>query len=214
MPGISFSIPTAKIQRVFFDVEDMAFCVVEESRFEKIPYARCLAVETVWLFERKGSSIYGRVYYRVRLRLYHTKCAEVDPELLQRAHARGGAHRHVRPLDLGGQRGHASCSTQKLRRISAGVQTGVRSARMVDTPREAPPPSRGGRPDERPTTTSSRRPSGGSRGFDAVSADQVSLKTVVRREHGRGGRSEVTLKMFIWSVNAPFRSAAGCAALM
>ena len=64
MPGISFSIPTAKIQRVFFDVEDMAFCVVEESRFEKIPYARCLAVETVWLFERKGSSIYGRVYYR------------------------------------------------------------------------------------------------------------------------------------------------------
>ena len=29
MPGISFSIPTAKIQRVFFDVEDMAFCIVE-----------------------------------------------------------------------------------------------------------------------------------------------------------------------------------------
>jgi hypothetical protein len=64
MPGISFSIPTAKIQRVFFDVCDMAFCIVEESRFEKIPYARCLAVETVWLFERKGSSIFGRVYYR------------------------------------------------------------------------------------------------------------------------------------------------------
>ena len=64
MPGISFSIPTAKIQRVFFEVSDMAFCIVEESRFEKIPYARCLAVETVWLFERKGSSIFGRVYYR------------------------------------------------------------------------------------------------------------------------------------------------------
>ena len=64
MPGISFSIPTAKVQRVFFDVCEMAFCIVEESRFEKIPYARCLAVETVWLFERKGSSIFGRVYYR------------------------------------------------------------------------------------------------------------------------------------------------------
>ena len=64
MPGISFSIPTAKIQRVFFDVCEMAFCIVEESRFEKIPYARALAVETVWLFERKGSSIFGRVYYR------------------------------------------------------------------------------------------------------------------------------------------------------
>ncbi len=36
----------------------------EESRFEKIPYARALAVETVWLFQRKGSSIFGRVYYR------------------------------------------------------------------------------------------------------------------------------------------------------
>ena len=64
MPGISFSIPTAKVQRVFFDVCEMAFSIVEKSRFEKIPYARALAVETVWLFQRKGSSIFGRVYYR------------------------------------------------------------------------------------------------------------------------------------------------------
>jgi hypothetical protein len=57
-------------------------------------------------------------------------------------------------------------------------ETGVRSARMVDTPREAPPPSWAGVPtngwdDVFPETKRWLE------GFDAVSADQVSLKTVV-----------------------------------
>ena len=58
------------------------------------------------------------------------------------------------------------------------AETGVRSARMVDTPREAPPPSWAGVPtngwdDVFPETKRWLE------GFDAVSAGQVSLKTVV-----------------------------------
>ena len=58
------------------------------------------------------------------------------------------------------------------------ISTQVRSARMVDTLREAPPPSWAGVPtngwdDVFPETKRWLE------GFDAVSADQVSLKTVV-----------------------------------
>ena len=164
MPGISFSIPTAKIQRVFFDVEDMAFCVVEESRFEKIPYARCLAVETVWLFQRKGSSIYGRVYNRC---VFDGTVLSV-PKWIQ-----SYCNAHTRE-ELIVTYGHWISAAREL----LEAETGVRSARMVDTPREAPPPSWAGVPtngwdDVFPETKRWLE------GFDAVSADQVSLKTVV-----------------------------------
>ena len=164
MPGISFSIPTAKIQRVFFDVEDMAFCIVEESRFEKIPYARALAVETVWLFERKGSSIFGRVYYRC---VFDTTVLSV-PKWIQ-----SYCNAHTRE-ELIVTYGHWISAAREL----LEAETGVRSARMVDTPREAPPPSWAGVPtngwdDVFPETKRWLE------GFDAVSADQVSLKTVV-----------------------------------
>ena len=164
VPGISFSIPTAKIQRVFFDVEDMAFCVVEESRFEKIPYARCLAVETVWLFQRKGSSIYGRVYYRC---VFDCTVLSV-PKWIQ-----SYCNAHTRE-ELIVTYGHWISAAREL----LEAETGVRSARMVDTPREAPPPSWAGVPtngwdDVFPETKRWLE------GFDAVSADQVSLKTVV-----------------------------------
>lgn len=161
VPGISFAIPTYKVQRVFRDVAEMAFCIVEESRFEKIPYARALAVETVWLFSLRGSSIFVRLYYRC---IFDTTVLSV-PKWIQHYCA---AHTREELVVTYGK--WISTARDLLE-----AEQGVREARMVDAPRNAPPPSWTGVPtdgwdDVFPETKRWLQ------GYDANSAKNVSLE--------------------------------------
>ena len=199
MPGISFSIPTAKIQRVFFDVEDMAFCIVEESRFEKIPYARALAVETVWLFERKGSSIFGRVYYRC---VFDTTVLSV-PKWIQ-----SYCNAHTRE-ELIVTYGHWISAARELLEAETGVRSRVEQRRIdgVGCPKfdfhTGQVSENGGHAARGAAAVVGRRTNEwlGRRlpGNEAVArglrrrlrGPGLAQDRRVRREHRRGGRSEV-----------------------
>ena len=69
LPGLSLVIPTVKSQRVFKfdddddDDDDVHLAIFERSKFESIPYADALRVETVWLFGGKEETEV-RVYFR------------------------------------------------------------------------------------------------------------------------------------------------------
>lgn len=66
VPGFSLpSIPTVKVQRAYESVDDgCALAITEASRFDKIPYAAALRVETTWCFLKAEAGCRVSVYYR------------------------------------------------------------------------------------------------------------------------------------------------------
>ena len=155
-------------------------------------------METVWFFERKGVVDLGRVYYRCVFDCYRAVGAEVD-QSAERARAEELVVTYWISNATARSSTHWLISTQINCSTAAGApppswaleqETGVRSARMVDTRGPGAATVVGGRPDER----LGRRFPETKRGLEGprtrCSADQVSLKTVPqRREHGRGGEA-------------------------
>jgi len=154
MPGLALAIPTVKTQRAFFDPSPAcALAITESSRFDGIPYAAALQVETTWLFSGGGDDTKVAVFYRC---VFLTEVLSI-PRWIQRfcvAKTKGELHATYAKW-LGAAAGcleQAPLSPSKPRARSGSTFTedsvddaddpaaGPRVARSVTPPARRPPP--------------------------------------------------------------------------